>query len=103
MIDNHDQDRNFELEVLRLVRFKPIHVRHDVFIRCLISDDRVNLLAQVLANCVILGISNILNIPFGDCLLFVNHSSQQNVRLRKICQLISKITTLKNILCHESF
>lgn len=100
MIDNHDQDRNFELKVLRLVRLKPIHVRHDVFIRC---DDRVNLLAQVLANCIILGISNILNIPFGDCLLFVNHNTQQNVRLQKICQLISKITTLKNILCHESF
>lgn len=103
MIDNHDQDRNFELKVLRLVRFKPIHVRHDVFIRCLISDNRVNLLAQILANCTILGISNILNIPFGDCLLFVNHSTQQNVRLRKMCQLIPKITTLKDILCHEFF
>lgn len=103
MIDNHDQDRNFELKVLRLVRFKPIHVRHDVFIRCLISDNNVNLLAQILANCTILGISNILNIPFGDCLLFVNHSTQQNVRLRKMCQLIPKITTLKDILCHEFF
>lgn len=103
MIDNRDQDRNFELKVLRLVRFKPIHVRHDVFIRCLISDNNVNLLAQILANCTILGISNILNIPFGDCLLFVNHSTQQNVRLRKMCQLIPKITTLKDILCHEFF